>query len=93
MSGLAAFLMALPLWVYVLGGVLALRDGGSRVRTLLTLSLRLALVLLLAVLTRPDGRLWIVAAGGLILALHAGAQLAGRYVVRSGRWPTERDQG
>ena len=90
MSGWAAFVLALPLCVYLWAGILGLIDGGNPVRVCLRLSLRLGLILLLLAMTQPGGRIWIAVAGLLVVVLHMASQLSLRYVIRSGRWPARR---
>lgn len=90
MSGWAAFLLALPLWVYLWAGILGLFDGGNPARVFLRLSLRLGLVLILLASTLPEARVWIAAAGLLVVPLHLSSQHALRHIIRSGRWPARR---
>ena len=90
MIGVLVFLLALPLSVYVLAGMLAILDGGSRATALIGLSLRLAVLCLLVVLTPADSRVWIGAAFLTVLILHTGTAVWLRRALRRGHWLTER---
>jgi len=84
------FLIALPLSVYLLAGILSIVDGPNRSRTLAGFTLRLAVCALLVVLTPAESRIWIGAAFMTVVVLHGLTTVGIRYAVRSGRWPTDR---
>lgn len=87
------FLLAMPLTIYTLAGCLQVIDqvdAGGRFAALLSLSFRLLLFALLAVATPPGSRMWILLAALSTLLLYLTLSFAGRHLVRSGRWPTDR---
>ena len=87
------FIIAMPLTVYTLAGCLQVVDqvgAAGRFEALLSLSFRLLLFALLALATPPDARLWILYGALVALFLNLTLGYAARYVVRSGRWPTDR---
>jgi len=84
------FLIALPLSVYLIAGVLSIIDGSNRSRALAGFTLRLSVCALLVVLTPAESRIWIGAAFLTVVVLHGLTTAGIRYAVRSGRWPTER---
>ena len=87
------FIIAMPLTVYTLAGCLQVIDqvdASGRFNALLSLSFRLLLFALLALATPPGSRLWILFGALTSLFLYFALSFAARYVVRSGRWPTER---
>jgi hypothetical protein len=88
--GTLVFLIALPLSVYLIAGVLSIIDGPNRSRALAAFTLRLAVCALLVVLTPAESRIFIGAAFMTVVVLHGLTSAAIRYAVRSGRWPTER---
>jgi hypothetical protein len=89
-TGVLVFLLALPLSVYLIAGVLAIIDSPSRSRALAGFTLRLGIFALLVAITPAQNRLWIGAAFLTVLVLHAATTAGIRYAIRSGRWPTER---
>jgi hypothetical protein len=87
------FLLSMPLTVYTLAGCLQLIDqvgASGRFNALLSLSFRLLLFALLALATPAGSRLWILIGALTALLLNLGFSFAGRYAIRSGRWPTDR---
>ncbi len=89
------FLLTMPLTVYTTAGVLQVVDqvdAGGRFSALLSLSFRLLLFALLALLTPPESRAVIAISALVTLLLVFGLTFAGRYAVRSGRWPTDRTE-
>ena len=93
MIAVLVFLLAMPLTVYTLAGCLQVVDQvdvPGRFAALLSLSFRMLLFALLVLVTPAESRLWILFAALTTLLLYFGLSFAGRYLVRSGRWPTER---
>lgn len=87
------FLIALPLTVFTLAGCLQVIDQTSsagRFAALLKVSFRLLLFALLALLTPPESRPWLLYGVLASLVLTFTASAVSRYAIRSGRWPTER---
>lgn len=87
------FLITMPLTVYTTAGALQLVDqagAAGRFSALLSLSFRLLLFALLALLTPPESRAFIAISALVTLMLMFALSFAGRYVVKSGRWPTDR---
>ena len=87
------FLLTMPLTVYTFAGVLQVIDqveAGGRFSALLSLSFRLLLFALLALLTPPESRDFILISALTTLTLVLGFTFAGRSAIRSGRWPTDR---
>jgi len=87
------FLVAMPLTVYTLAGCLQVIDQvdtSGRFNALLSLSFRLLLFALLVLATPSGSRLWILFGALSSLALTFTFSFASRYLVRSGRWPTDR---
>ncbi len=92
MSALLALLVAMPLTVYTLAAVMQLKDSGPDPRAFLALAFRVVLLGLLVALTPAADRIWIALGAGIVVALHLGAQYGLRYLIASGRWPTERSE-
>lgn len=93
MISVLVFVLAMPLTVYTLAGCLQMIDqvdASGRFSALLSLSFRLLLFALLTLATPPGSRLWILFGALTSLILTLTLSFAGRYLVRSGRWPTER---
>jgi hypothetical protein len=93
MIAATAFLLAMPLTIYTLAGCLQVIDQvdpGGRFAALLSVSFRLLLFALLVLALPAEARLWIFFGAISALTLTFTASFLGRYVVRSGRWPTER---
>lgn len=90
MTALLALLLAMPLTVYTLAAVLRLQDSGLTSRALLALAFRALLVALLVYLIPVGDRVWIALGALIVVVLHLGAQYGLRYLISSGRWPTER---
>ena len=87
------FLLAMPLTIYTLAGCLQVvdqADASGRFRALLSLTFRLLLFAGLALILPPGSRLWILFGALTALTLTFTVSFAGRYAVRSGRWPTDR---
>ncbi len=87
------FVIAMPLTVYTLAGCLQVVDQvdiSGRFNALIKLSFRLLLFALLALATPAGARLWIVFGVLVALILNVGLSFTGRYIIRSGRWPTDR---
>ena len=87
---LLAFLLALPLSVYLIAGVLQVIDAPNTSRALARLSLRLGVCAGLVLLAPSTSLIWIAAAFLTVVVLHAATTFATRYAIRTGRWPTER---
>lgn len=90
MTAALVFLIALPLSVYLLAGVLAVVDGPNRSRALAGFTLRLGVFAALLALTPVESRAWIGVALLTVIALHTLTTVGVRYAIRSGRWPTQR---
>ncbi len=93
MISVLVFLLAMPLTVYALAGCLQLIDqasAGGRFSALLSLSFRLLLIALLALIAPAESRIWILFGALTALFLHLSVSFTGRYLMRSGRWPTDR---
>ncbi len=93
MISLLVFLLAMPLTIYSFAGCLQVTDqveASGRFSALLSLSFRLLLFALLVLVTPAESRLWILIGALSALFLTLLMSFAGRYAVRSGRWPTDR---
>lgn len=93
MISVLVFLLAMPLTVYALAGCLQVIDqvtSSGRFGALLSLSFRLLLIALLALATPAGSRIWILFGALAALLLNVGFSFITRYVIRSGRWPTDR---
>ena len=90
MTAVLAFLLALPLAVYLIAGVMSVIDGPNRSRALVGFTLRLGFCALFVALIPGADRIWIGTAFLTVLALHTLTTAATRYAIRSGRWPTDR---
>ncbi len=87
------FLLSMPLTVYTLSGTLEVVDqpeSAGRFRALLGLAFRVALFTILTLSTPAGARIWILFGAITAIALSLTGQFAIRYLIRSGRWPTER---
>ena len=93
MISVLVFLITMPLTVYTFAGVLQVVDqveAGGRFSALLSLSFRLLLFAVLALLTPAESRDFIMISALTTLTLIISLTFAGRYAIRSGRWPTDR---
>ena len=90
MTGVLVFLVALPLSVYLIAGILSIIDGPNRSRALVGFTLRLGVSALLIALTPADDRIWIGGAFLTVLMLHTVTTAGIRYAMRTRRWPTDR---
>ena len=89
------FIISLPLTVFTLAGCFQLIDqidSLSRFRALMRLVFRLVLLALLLLATPEEARIWIAAGMGSVVVLTLGSQFGLRYLIRSGRWITDRTE-
>ena len=87
------FLLAMPLTVYALAGCLQVIDqvsAAGRFSALLSLSFRIVLIALLALAAPAASQIWILFGALAALAFNISLSYLARYVIRSGRWPTDR---
>lgn len=90
MSEALVFLLGLPLAVYTLAGLFALIDLADKARALLLITLRVAINVLLLLIFGGHCWPWLLAAYGLVLALHLGVFVGLRLALGSGRWITRK---
>ena len=90
MTTLLTVILSLPLAVWALGGVLAVIDADVRGPAMVRGAVRVVVTLVFS-LAVPAGHRWlVVAAFGIVIALHLALVVGGRWLIESGRWPAER---
>ncbi len=90
MTGLALFLLSLPMAVYLFAGVFGLIDQEDKVAALLTLSWRVLLAAGIVTVAGHENSIWVAAAFILVMALHGAIYGVGRWAITTGRWITQR---
>ena len=93
MISVLAFLLAMPLTIYTLAGCLQVTDqveASGRFRALLSLSFRLVLFALLVLVLPAEARPWLLYGAISALTLTFTVSSFARFVIKSGRWPTDR---